>query len=96
MLVEGDALETVEATNVEHLEDDTTLVVSEVEFKLSSSSNNHRSIRAWATIHGKHVRVLIDCGASQNFVAPEIAQELGLEVDVGPQFVVKVADRKRV
>jgi len=96
MLVEGDALETVEATNVEHQEDDTTLMVSEVEFKLSSSPNNHRSIRVWATIHGKGVRVLIDCGASHNFVAPKIAQELGLEVDVGPQFVVKVADRKQV
>jgi len=96
MLMEGDALEMVEATNVEHQEDDTTLMVSEVEFKLSSSPNNHKLIRAWATIHGKRVRVLINCGASHNFVAPEIAQELGLEVDVGPQFVVKVADRKRV
>jgi len=71
-------------------------MVSEVEFKLSSYPNNHISIRAWATIHGKRVRVLIDCGASHNFVAPEIAQELGLEVDVGPQCVVKVADRKWV
>ncbi|XP_072077891.1 uncharacterized protein [Arachis hypogaea] len=55
-------------------------------------SEHHKSIKAWAEINGRRVCILIDCGASDNFVTPEIVTELGQRIDNTPKFQVRVAN----
>ncbi|XP_072081020.1 uncharacterized protein [Arachis hypogaea] len=64
----------------------------QLELKFMSLSGHHKSIKAWAEVNGHRVRVLIDCGASDNFATPEIITELGLRIDYTPKFQVRVAD----
>ena len=64
----------------------------QLELKFMSLSGHHKSIKAWAEVNGHRVRVLIDCGASDNFATPEIIAELGLRINNTPKFQVTVAD----
>ncbi|XP_016191925.1 uncharacterized protein K02A2.6-like [Arachis ipaensis] len=64
----------------------------QLELKFMSLSGHHKSIKAWVEVNGRRVRVLIDCGASNNFATPEIIAELGLRIDNTPKFQVRVAD----
>ncbi|XP_020978583.1 uncharacterized protein LOC107642692 isoform X1 [Arachis ipaensis] len=64
----------------------------QLELKFMSLSGHHKSIKAWAEVNGRRVRVLIDCGASDNFATPEIIAELGLRINNTPKFQVRVAD----
>ncbi|XLR45847.1 hypothetical protein S83_030507 [Arachis hypogaea] len=67
--------------------------VEQLKLKLPSSNCHHRSFKAWDEVKGCRVRVLVYCGALNNFIEPEITAELGLIVDTTPRFSVKVADR---
>lgn len=51
-----------------------------------------KSLKLWGRIRHKGVTVLIDSGATHNFVSKQIVEELGLQPDASQEFTVKVGD----
>ena len=55
-----------------------------------------RSIQLWAMVASHRVRVLIDTGASHNFICPKVVQAAGLEISHTADFVVTVGNGEQV
>lgn len=52
-----------------------------------SSLTSKRYLKVWGTINDRKVVVLVDCGASHNFVSLVLAQRLQLALNQTPYFV---------
>ena len=50
----------------------------------------------WGQVARHNVRVLIDSGASHNFICPKLLQLVGLEMQPTSEFVVKVGNGQQV
>lgn len=57
---------------------------------------SRKSLKLWGTIRDRDVTVLIDTGATHNFLSSQVVEELGLETDDSHDFVVKVGDGHNV
>ena len=55
-----------------------------------------RSLRLWGEVAGRRVWVLIDSGASHNFICPKLVSEAELVVSPTSDFVVKVGNGHEV
>jgi len=55
-----------------------------------------KPLKVWGTIFGKKDIVLIDRGASANFISCNVAEELGLKQTETKSFVVEVVNRQQV
>lgn len=51
---------------------------------------SRKSLKLWGMIREKGVTVLVDTGATQNYLSERVVKELGLQPDVNQEFVVKV------
>ncbi|XP_019416449.1 PREDICTED: uncharacterized protein LOC109327750 [Lupinus angustifolius] len=63
------------------------------------SMSGFTTTRSWKVegmLNRRKVVVLIDCGASHNFIAHEVVQELRLSVQNTPSYVVEVGDGRKV
>lgn len=54
-----------------------------------------KSLKVWGTILGKKVIVLIDSGASTNFISRTVAEELRLKKTETKPFVVEVGNGRK-
>lgn len=54
------------------------------------------SMRLWGEVVGHQARVLIDTGASHNFISPGLVQDEGLVVCPTSDFMVKVGNGQQV
>ncbi|KAH0671455.1 hypothetical protein KY290_026015 [Solanum tuberosum] len=54
-----------------------------------------KPLKVWGTIFGKKDIVLIDRGASANFISCNVAEELGLKQTETKSFVVEVVNRQQ-
>ncbi|CAA0814232.1 Unknown protein [Striga hermonthica] len=57
-----------------------------------SGPDTPRSLRLWGKAQGKKLHVLIDSGSTHNFIRPEVAQKLNLEVKNNIPFRVYVGN----
>ena len=51
---------------------------------------SRRSLKIWGNIDDYKVKVLIDCGATHNFISKELVEKLQLKVDDTSRYVVEV------
>ena len=51
---------------------------------------SNKSLKLWGTLGARKVVILIDSGASANFISKELVEELNLEVDEGPKYCVEM------
>lgn len=59
-------------------------------------SSECKTMRLEAKINGTPILVLIDSGASHNFVSPQVVSSLDLEVDQSKKLAVRLGDGHRV
>ncbi|XP_057424795.1 uncharacterized protein LOC130718278 [Lotus japonicus] len=57
---------------------------------------SRRSFKVWGTIEDHKVVVLVDCGATHNFISKALVQELHLKVEDTPSYVVEVGDGHKI
>lgn len=57
---------------------------------------SRHSLKVWGTIAGHKVVVLIDCGATHNFITHELVEKLHLPVTETPSYLVEVGDGHKV
>lgn len=97
MLCEGDTdsegEEIVEEVETEVVEEMKTLQLS-LHSKEGLTSN--KSFKVWAYIGGRRVLVLIDSGATSNFISPRLVEALELLVDDTPIYVVEIGTGDKV
>jgi len=101
VLVEGEDEE--EAEEKEDETENVKVDETEMEFKtlqLSLKSKegltSNNSFKTWGHIGGRQVLMLIDCGATSNFISKELVQELQLPVKPTPEFVVEVGNGDKI
>ena len=72
--------------------------MNSMQLKVSELQDNGgmRSIRIWGLIARERVRVMIDIGASHNFICQNLVQRLGLPVLHTSEFSVKVGNGQQV
>lgn len=51
-----------------------------------------KSLKLWGTIFGKRVIVLVDSGASHNFISGDLVNSLGLQPEETKEYAVEVGD----
>jgi len=57
---------------------------------------SRRSLKIWGNIDDYKVKVLIDCGATHNFISKELVEKLQLKVDDTSRYVVEVWDGHKI
>lgn len=72
----------------EEVKDDTMAL----SLNLMVGISDAKSMRSKGTVLGREITVLIDCGATHNFVSHEVVKELRLQLDKGKRFTVEVGD----
>ncbi|XP_061347982.1 uncharacterized protein LOC133293431 [Gastrolobium bilobum] len=75
-------------------EDDATVMHLSMQCLLGLASN--QTLKAWGEIQGSRVVVMIDCGASSNFIGRGTAERLGLVVTETQTYNVEVGDGHKV
>ena len=55
-----------------------------------------RSLKLWGSIQNRRIVALIDCGATHNFIATMLVNELNLEVTSTSPYMVEVGDGHKV
>lgn len=85
--------------NVEDSEEESDLEIKETP-QLSMNSivgfTSRRSLKIWGDIDDHKVIVLIDYGATHNFISKELVEKLQLKVDDTPSYVVEVGDDHKI
>ena len=100
LLVEGDDEEEEDASSGEgdHFGDDSTVRVMN-NMRLSPKSfvglTSNKSFKVEGIIEGRKVVVLVDSGASANFMTSKLARELGLSVQSIPTFTIEVGNGQK-
>lgn len=93
-----------EDEEIEGTEDEETITEDRgdlVEYKQLSLNSivgftSRRSLKVWGTIGTEKVVVLVDCGATHNFIAQDLVERLQLTVQETPTYVVEVGDGHKV
>ncbi|KAJ1409923.1 Aspartic peptidase domain superfamily [Sesbania bispinosa] len=57
---------------------------------------SRRSLKAWGKIGRRRVMVLVDCGATHNFISTELVKELNLPITQTPSYSVEVGDGRKI
>jgi predicted aspartyl protease len=57
---------------------------------------SNKSFKVWADIGGRRVLALIDSGATSNFIASKLVNELNLAVTETPTYVIEVGNGEKV
>ncbi|XP_019459980.1 PREDICTED: uncharacterized protein LOC109359744 [Lupinus angustifolius] len=57
---------------------------------------SNKSWKVTGCVKGKEVVILIDCGASHNFISTKVVEQLQLEAQATPRYVVEVGDGHKV
>lgn len=77
---------------VEDLEDQLQCQTMELAHLVPSTITPPKTMRIWGEIAGVAVHVLIDCGASHNFVAPDLVSRMGLATHPTQRFGVHLGN----
>ncbi|OIV89425.1 hypothetical protein TanjilG_21900 [Lupinus angustifolius] len=89
-----------EEEDEERREEDSVDIAEVHDLRLSlCSMSGFTTTPSWKVegmLKGRKVVVLIDCGASHNFIAHEVVQELRLSVQNTPSYMVEVGDGRKV
>lgn len=85
---EGEGGEEAEIQEEKHVEE----IAMQLNMGSMAGMTSKKSLKFWGTIGGKGVTVLVDSGATHNFLSNQIVEELGLSLDDNQPFVVKVGD----
>ncbi|MCI05080.1 RNA-directed DNA polymerase (Reverse transcriptase), partial [Trifolium medium] len=65
-------------------------------FGVSSSSSQVRTMKLEGSLQGANILVLIDSGATHNFISPKVVEALGLQLTLSKPMGVKLGDGHRV
>ena len=90
--------EDIRAGEVDPFEEDNTVtVIHNMRFSLKSfvGLTSNKSFKVEGEIERQKVQVLVDNGASENFMTSKLARELGLEVQSIPTFTIEVGNDQR-
>ncbi|WVZ20087.1 hypothetical protein V8G54_007409 [Vigna mungo] len=72
----------------------------EVNLQLNVSSiagmTSKNSLKLWGTIKGNKVIVMVDSGASHNFLSPRVVGELGIQIEETRGYFVEVGNGQRL
>lgn len=65
-----------------------------LQFQMGSVAGmkSQKSLKLWGELQGKRVMVLVNSGASHNFISQELVQQMGITVDQSLEYVVQVGD----
>jgi len=63
-------------------------------FTLASLTTN-KSLKVWGCIGDEHIIIMLDCGASHNFLSQELIGRSRLKYVVIPTYLVEVGDGRR-
>lgn len=70
--------------------------VLRVSLRSTQGLTSGKSFKLWGKIHDKLVLLLVDSGASHNFISKELVRELKLEVKDTPEYTVVLGTREKV
>ena len=73
-----------------------TAKILQISLKSKEGLTSNRSFKVMGSIGGTEVLVLVDCGASANFISRTLVQHLNLEVNDTKEFEVEVGTRDKV
>jgi len=73
-----------------------TTKILQISLKRKEGLTSNRSFKVMGSIGGTKVLVLVDCGASANFISRTLVQHLNLEVNDIKEFEVEVGTRDKV
>lgn len=55
-----------------------------------------KSIKVWGELDGSKVVVLVDCGASHNFISSMLVRDKGILITITPPYTVEVGDGRKI
>jgi predicted aspartyl protease len=87
------------AVSVEQVKvDEETQELKTLQLSLHSKERftSNKSFKVWADIGGRRVLALIDSGATSNFIASKLVNELNLAVTETPTYVIEVGNGEKV
>ncbi|KAJ1383054.1 Aspartic peptidase domain superfamily [Sesbania bispinosa] len=93
--------------SLEDEEEETELNEEEAELELENKTlqlslkskeglTTNKSFKTWGRIDKRQVLMLVDCGATSNFISRKLVEELNLAVDNTPKYTVEVETREKV
>lgn len=68
---------------------------AEVELRAITGVTSKRTMKLKGQVNGKEVVILIDSGATNNFISQELVEDLRLVIDPSTQFGVTIGDGTR-
>ncbi|XP_078440190.1 phospholipid hydroperoxide glutathione peroxidase isoform X1 [Wolffia australiana] len=98
MVLEGDQESLTTEDEVDYMQTDETpintgsLFTAQIAFHFSESASPNGLVKLWGSIKGVRVRILIDGGATHNFINSELVTTLYLTVFQGPPFDILLAN----
>lgn len=99
-LCEGGSEEEEMEEEIEKVDSETDVVGELKTLQLSLQSKegftSNKSFKVWVTIKERQVLTLIDSGATSNFIASKLVEELGLELTETPSYVIEVGNGEKV
>ena len=99
-LCEGGSEEEEMEEEIEKVDSETDAVGELKTLQLSLQSKegftSNKSFKVWVTIKERQVLTLIDSGATSNFIASKLVEELGLELTETPSYVIEVGNGEKV
>lgn len=57
---------------------------------------SNKSFKVWGEIHGRKVLILIDLGATSNFISPGLVEELKIDMEDTPVYLIEIGTREMV
>jgi hypothetical protein len=61
-----------------------------------SGLTSKKTIKLWGDLLNRKVLVLVDCGASHNFISSVLVQNLNLQFTPNSSFTVEVGDGRKI
>lgn len=96
LLCEGDGGE--DSEEEEEGEEEIAVEMKTLQLSLKSKEGltSNKSFKLWGQLQGKDVLILVDSGASSNFISPHLVQTLALKVHTTPAYTVELGSGDRV
>ncbi|XP_058727193.1 uncharacterized protein LOC131598628 [Vicia villosa] len=95
MLMEGDDDDEELAPTIETAADPTFHTLQLSMYSISGFTSK-KTIKLWGYLAEQRVLVLVDCGASHNFISSVSAHQQGLSITATPSFSVEVGDGRKI
>lgn len=96
LLLEEDIENETKEENSEEPEPELEMKTLQLSMYSITGLTSKKSIKLWGTLEDKQVVILIDCGASHNFISSLLVKERGMGVNETPPYTVEVGDGRKI